>query len=87
MQEKNRDAYGIAALVIGLIGFLFTFVLIGGPIVGLIAAVVAILLGTVSINRIGQNPVARVGRILGIIGVVVVVVYMILLIIVMRMGA
>ncbi len=87
VREKGTiDGFGILALFAGIISFLFTFFLTGGVVVGLILAVVAIILATVSIHRIGKTKIARAGRILGIIGIVVVVLYLILLFILLAMG-
>lgn len=78
MREKNTiDGFGILALFAGIVGFLF--LLTRTPIVALIVAVVAILLATLSIHRIGKTKIAIAGRILGIIGIVVSVLYIILL--------
>ncbi len=80
------DWLGIIALIAGIVSFLFTLFLAGGPVVGVILAIVAILFATFSIHRVGKTKIARAGRILGIIGIVVVVLYLVLLLVLLTLG-
>ena len=63
---KNNNM-ALAALIVGILAFLGSFL---SPYLGIILAIVAIVLGFVGISQINKAPTEQKGKVLAIIGIV-----------------
>ena len=69
MNQNPQNSYGIASLVLGIVGVVFLCSGMGS-FLSLILGVVAIVLSSMSKRNFGSNGMATAGLVLGIISVV-----------------
>lgn len=69
MNQKPSNGAGVASLVVGIIGVIFSFI-IWISIIGLILGIVGCVMSSISRKNIGPNGIATAGLVLSIIAIV-----------------